>query len=208
MPDETTHSEWEGPFDAMAALIEAEQIDRALFDFDPRHECRWITPGKCLFCDGPIANALHPAMQWAGLLIAKPENLITVYPLHTTCTQGNTREALERRFIDTLTAKQVIGGAGPKMDYDSASQMVFPEGQRSGEIKELDIQFAPEAEAQIKALIAEHPKAEDEFKGFFAALRQAHQGVQTGRYKSFDDAMEAITGNRPERLDPDDDDDD
>lgn len=36
---------------------------------------------------------------------------------------------------------------------------------------------------------------------FCAAIRQAHHAVETGQHASFEDAMEAITGNRLERID-------
>ena len=38
----------------------------------------------------------------------------------------------------------------------------------------------------------------------FANFHQAADAVQRGQYKSFDDAMEGITGERPKKVDMDD----
>lgn len=64
---------------------------------------------------------------------------------------------------------------------------------------------APEAQAQLDKLIRDDPEFAAEFREFSANMRQAMHAWQTGRYPSFEDAMEAITGQRPRRIDLDDD---
>lgn len=64
--------------------------------------------------------------------------------------------------------------------------------------KELEIELAPEVRAQMEA----DPKLAAAMKDFLATMHQAHHAVQTGQHKTIDDAIEALTGNRPKRLDP------
>ena len=52
------------------------------------------------------------------------------------------------------------------------------------------------------------PEMAEAVRDFSAALRQAMEGVAAGRYDSFEDAMEAITGCRPVRMDRNSDDED
>lgn len=56
----------------------------------------------------------------------------------------------------------------------------------------------PGAQAQVDA----DPKLAKALGGLKESLLNAMQGVQDGRYKSFDDAMEAMTGSRPEAIPP------
>lgn len=56
---------------------------------------------------------------------------------------------------------------------------------------------------QVKDQMAQHPEIAKHLREFAANARQAMQGVKDGQYKSFDDAMEAITGQRPEPYDGD-----
>jgi hypothetical protein len=62
------------------------------------------------------------------------------------------------------------------------------------------IEFAPgvlekmESDPELKAAMQE----------MLANMRQAHHAWTSGQYASFDDAMEAITGSRPEAVDVDD----
>jgi hypothetical protein len=58
--------------------------------------------------------------------------------------------------------------------------------------------IAPEAQAMIDA----DPELAKVWRGFSEVMRNAMQGVNDGRYPSFDDAMEAMTGQRPERVAP------
>lgn len=62
----------------------------------------------------------------------------------------------------------------------------------------------PEAQAAIDKMMAQSPEAADDIRDILAVIRQAHQGWQSGKYPSFEDAMEALTGERPERVDLDD----
>lgn len=55
----------------------------------------------------------------------------------------------------------------------------------------------PEAQAQIDA----DPVLAEAMVGLKEAFLNAMQGVEDGRYKTFEDAMEAITGSRPVPID-------
>lgn len=72
------------------------------------------------------------------------------------------------------------------------------------EDKELKIEFAPGVKESIDKMIAEDPKLGEAFGDMLAAMHQAHAAVESGQYKSFDEAMFAITGQRPERVELDD----
>lgn len=54
---------------------------------------------------------------------------------------------------------------------------------------------------QVKDTMAEDPELAAALRELFANMRQAMQSVKEGRYKSLDDAMEAITGQRPTPID-------
>jgi hypothetical protein len=60
---------------------------------------------------------------------------------------------------------------------------------------------------KIKEQMAADPDLAEAMREFAACCRQAQQAVKDGRYATFDDAMEAITGNRPEPVDVDGEDD-
>ena len=61
---------------------------------------------------------------------------------------------------------------------------------------------------QVKAQMAADPELAKALKEHFANMRQAHHAWRSGRYESFEAAMEAITGNRPEPVDLSEDEDD
>lgn len=63
--------------------------------------------------------------------------------------------------------------------------------------KDLEIVILPEVQAQLDA----DPDMAEAIRDFMAACRQAKHAVDTGQHESFNDAMEAITGNRPEPVD-------
>lgn len=50
---------------------------------------------------------------------------------------------------------------------------------------------------QVKQQMADNPELAEAMREIFANMHQAMHGVQSGQYQSFDDAMEAITGQRP-----------
>lgn len=50
------------------------------------------------------------------------------------------------------------------------------------------------------------PKVQEAMRNLASCMRQAMQGVNEGKYKSFADAMEILTGSRPKPLEIDDDD--
>lgn len=70
--------------------------------------------------------------------------------------------------------------------------------------KELQIEMSD----QVKDKMAEDPEAAEAIRDFVAILRQASYGVKTGQYKTMDDALEVLTGSRPEAVYLDDVDDD
>lgn len=61
---------------------------------------------------------------------------------------------------------------------------------------------------QVRDKMAADPEAAEAIRDFVAILRQASHGVKTGQYKTMDDAIEALTGSRPEAVDLDAEDDD
>lgn len=66
--------------------------------------------------------------------------------------------------------------------------------------KELTIELSDEVRDKMNS----DPELATVMKELFANFHQAFEGVQSGQYKSMEDAMEAITGNRPEPIGPDD----
>lgn len=58
---------------------------------------------------------------------------------------------------------------------------------------------------QVKTALADDPEAAEALRDFSATLRQAYQGLKEGKYETFEDAMEALTGKRPERVEDEDD---
>lgn len=56
----------------------------------------------------------------------------------------------------------------------------------------------PAMQAQMDA----DPALAAAMRDMSATMKDAMQGVADGRYKSFDDAMEAMTGSRPEKVQP------
>lgn len=74
------------------------------------------------------------------------------------------------------------------------------ESSMSKEKKDPEVVIMPECQAQIDA----NPKLAKYVREFSAIARQAMVGVENCQYKDFDDAMFALTGSRPERVDLDD----
>lgn len=68
--------------------------------------------------------------------------------------------------------------------------------------KELEIVILSQVQQEMDA----DPELAKAMREFFANVRQANEAVIAGRYSSFDDAMEAITGRRPELIEWDDED--
>lgn len=54
---------------------------------------------------------------------------------------------------------------------------------------------------KVKDQMANDPALAEAMREIGAAFRQAHHAWQSGQYESFEDAMEAITGQRPELVD-------
>lgn len=53
---------------------------------------------------------------------------------------------------------------------------------------------------QVQESIEGDPGLAEALKRFSADARQAMEWVSSGRYKTFEDAMEALTGSRPKPL--------
>jgi hypothetical protein len=73
--------------------------------------------------------------------------------------------------------------------------------------KELKMEFHPDFLKDLDQISRNDPKAADALREMLANMRQAIEGVNSGRFKSFDEGVEAITGQRPQKLGDDDDDD-
>jgi hypothetical protein len=56
---------------------------------------------------------------------------------------------------------------------------------------------------QVRSAMAADPTLGDVLREMFAVFHQAHAGVESGQYSSFEAGIEALTGNRPICLDPD-----
>lgn len=69
----------------------------------------------------------------------------------------------------------------------------------AGDSKDLDILMSD----QVKTTMATDPEAAEAVRDFVAMLRQADHSVKSGQYKTIDDALEALTGSRPELVDLD-----
>lgn len=54
---------------------------------------------------------------------------------------------------------------------------------------------------QVKAAMAADPDLAEAMREIATSMRQAHHAWRSGQYASFEDAMEAITGQRPEPVD-------
>lgn len=65
--------------------------------------------------------------------------------------------------------------------------------------KELTIEMSPQA----LAAVADDPELAAAVAQMKANFHQAHHAVATGQHKTFADAMEAITGSRPELVSDD-----
>lgn len=61
---------------------------------------------------------------------------------------------------------------------------------------EYEVVIAPEVLEQM----AQDPEMAAAIREICAAFRQSAHAVKTGQHNSFEDAMEAITGNRPEPV--------
>lgn len=57
-----------------------------------------------------------------------------------------------------------------------------------------------EVSDQVKDAMASDPKLAEALKALMSSMRNAAEAVKAGRYKSFDDAMEDMTGHRPQMI--------
>lgn len=62
--------------------------------------------------------------------------------------------------------------------------------------------MTPEVQAEMDKAIAGDPELGKAITAFKEAAMNAMQGMKDGRYASFEDAMEAITGERPKVVEP------
>lgn len=58
---------------------------------------------------------------------------------------------------------------------------------------------------QVRAQMAADPELAAAIREMSAIFRQADHAVKTGQHKTFEDAIEALTGERPQPVDLDDD---
>ena len=63
-----------------------------------------------------------------------------------------------------------------------------------------DKEWTVEYSDKVMKQMAENPEMAKAIREMAANMRQAMDGVQRGQYKSFDEAMESITGSRSEPL--------
>jgi hypothetical protein len=61
---------------------------------------------------------------------------------------------------------------------------------------------------EVRAQVEADPEMAKAMRELTACFHQAHAAVEAGQYGSMEDAMEAITGNRPEPVNLEDDEDD
>ena len=67
-----------------------------------------------------------------------------------------------------------------------------------------DDELKVELSDQVKAQMAADPELAEAMREMIANFHQAHAAVKAGQYKTFDEAMEAITGERPVPVTGDD----
>lgn len=77
----------------------------------------------------------------------------------------------------------------------------FIRGLRTAANKADPIEPKVEYGPEVQAAIAQDPELAEAVRSFAANVRQAMADVASGKYASFDDAIFALTGNRPEPLD-------
>lgn len=65
-------------------------------------------------------------------------------------------------------------------------------------------EFTVELSDQVKAEMEADPELAAALREFMANCRQANEAVQSGRHATFEDAIEAITGLRPVKIEIDD----
>lgn len=56
----------------------------------------------------------------------------------------------------------------------------------------------------VKQQMESDPDLAAAIREFSAMARQVAHGIETGQYESFDEGMEALTGNKPKPIDLDD----
>lgn len=63
-----------------------------------------------------------------------------------------------------------------------------------------DKEFTVEVSDQVKAEMEANPELAAALREFFANCHQADAAVEAGQYATFEDAIEAITGQRIEKI--------
>ena len=59
---------------------------------------------------------------------------------------------------------------------------------------------------QVKEQMAKDPEIAEAMRDFSAIARQAMEGLKSGKYPSFEEAIFILTGERPEKIEFDEDD--
>jgi hypothetical protein len=66
--------------------------------------------------------------------------------------------------------------------------------------KELTMEIHPEALVDLERLAQDDPEGAAAIREMLANMRQAVAGVNAGQYKSFEEGIEAITGQLPRKF--------
>jgi hypothetical protein len=170
------------------AVVLGKDFQDLLRTIDGIETMKHHTRDNCEICGKPFIDDADPASLWFGVVLAPTVNTIVILPLHRDCTKGMDQDAVSAAM-------------------EAGMQRFMPTMVRL-DTTELDVIILPEAQAELDKIAAEHPEVREVVREFMANVRQARQGVIEGRYASFEDAMEAITGSRPEPMDECDDEDD
>ena len=91
-----------------------------------------------------------------------------------------------------------------QMEWSEARCRADPVGA-AAEIRRLsamgNVVLTPMAQADLERILKEDPAAGQEIQAAFDAMREAKLAVSEGKYANFEDAMEAMTGERPQEVD-------
>lgn len=66
--------------------------------------------------------------------------------------------------------------------------------------KDWKMEILPEFLNDLDQISQDDPQSAAALREMLANMRQAIEGVNAGRYKSFEDGVEAITGQRPTKI--------
>lgn len=97
-----------------------------------------------------------------------------------------------------------------QMEWDEIRCRADPSGA-AAEIRRLSeatvMKIHPQAVADLERIAEEDPEGAKEIGEALTAMREAAQAWRNGQFASFEDALEALTGQRPQPIDFEEDDD-